>query len=125
MASASKVIVGLVDPILSNRAEDVDRERILEHLDLVLDPTWNLEHVTFAENNLAPIDRELQYAFQDLRNLLALMRMTRHDAAALPVRYFRSIPAVTVSDAISAQCRGVTDALMMRSADLIRTLTVA
>ena len=59
-ASASKVIVGLVDPILSNRAEDVDRERILEHLDLVLDPTWNLEHVTFAENNLAPIDRELQ-----------------------------------------------------------------
>ena len=43
----------------------------LEHLDLVLDPTWNLEHVTFAENNLAPIDRELQHAFQDLRNLLA------------------------------------------------------
>src|SRR5262249_43558259 len=78
-----KVIVRLVDPILPNRTEDIDRESILEHLDLVLYPTWNLEHVTLAENNLPPIDRELQDAFQDLRNLLALMSMTRHDAAAL------------------------------------------
>src|SRR5262245_19459634 len=83
MASASKVIVRLVDPILSNRAEDIDREGVLEHFDLVLHPTGKLKDVTLTHDDFSPINRELQHAFQDLRNLLALVRMTRHDAATL------------------------------------------
>src|SRR4029453_16414083 len=83
MASASKVIVRLVDPILTNRAEDVDRESILEHLDLVLHPAGNLKDVAFTHDDFASINRELQHTFQDLCDLLALVRMTRHDAAAL------------------------------------------
>src|SRR5205814_5422818 len=50
--SPLKVRVGLVDPVLTHGAEDVDHERVLEHVDAVRHAARNLHHLAAADDDL-------------------------------------------------------------------------
>src|SRR6266540_4779005 len=68
--AADEVRVGLIDPILAHRAEDVDHERVFDHLDLVREPTGNLHHLAGTHHDLLAVEPESQHAAQDATDLL-------------------------------------------------------
>ena len=41
-------VVGAIEPVLPDRAEDVELEGVLERFGLVLDPRRNVQHFAFA-----------------------------------------------------------------------------
>src|SRR5438874_8271657 len=83
--SAVEIIVGVIEPVLANRAEHIELECILERFGLVLDPRRDVQQLTFAHDELLAADQELQRALQDVGHLLALVRVHRYEAAALQV----------------------------------------
>src|SRR5262249_44680732 len=79
----SKVRVGPVDPVLTDRTEDVEDDRVLDHFDLVRDVWWNLHHLARADDEVASVDLEAQRTIDDDADLLVLVRVQRHHSAAL------------------------------------------
>src|SRR2546423_13761015 len=75
----------MIEPVLPNRAEQIELERVFERLRLVLDPRRNVQHLALTHGNLFAGDQKLERALQDVGHLLALVRMIRDDAAALQV----------------------------------------
>ena len=80
-----EVVVGLIQPVLPDRTEDVERKGVVERLGLMLDPRGNMQHLAFAHGDLLAADEELERALQDVGHLLALVRVHRNDAAGLQI----------------------------------------
>ena len=80
-----EILVRVIQPVLPDRAEHVELERILEGFRLVLDPGRDVQHLAFAHGDLFAADHEFQGALQDVRHLLALVRVHRDQAAALQI----------------------------------------
>src|ERR1043165_8023931 len=83
-----EIVVRLVEPVLSWRAEDVDVERVGECFRFVLHVRRDVqdfagEHV--HDLRLVFTDPEAQAAFEDVGDLLVLVRVTRHDSALLEI----------------------------------------
>src|SRR6476646_4926325 len=57
-----EVIVGLVQPVLTDRAEEIQLERVLEGLRLVFHPGGDVEHLPFAHGDLLAGDQEFERA---------------------------------------------------------------
>src|SRR5262249_60762773 len=104
IALPSKVRVGPVDPVLTDRTEDVEHERVLDHFHLVRDVRWNLHDLARADNDVAAVDREAQYAVDDDADLLVFVRMQRHHSAALQREAGDGHPLG--SDVLPGDCRG-------------------
>ena len=51
----------------------------------MLDPRRDVQHLAFAHGDLLAADQELERALQDVGHLLALVRVHRHQAAALQI----------------------------------------
>src|SRR5438034_11087312 len=83
--SPMKVCVRMIEPVLPDRAEDVELERVLERLRLMLDPRRDVQHLAFADRDLLAADVELERALKNVGHLLALVRVHRHEAAAFEV----------------------------------------
>src|SRR6185295_4517499 len=59
--------------------------RVVERFGLMLDPRRDVEDLPLADGDFLAADQELQRALQDVGHLLALVRVHRHEAAALQV----------------------------------------
>src|SRR6185295_6179104 len=70
-----EIVVGVIEPVLTNRAEDVELERIFQRLGLVLDPRRDVQHLALADDDFLAGDQELQRALQEVGHLLALVRV--------------------------------------------------
>jgi len=84
-AALVKVIVGVIQPVLTDWAEHVHLQRVLERFRLVLDPRRNVEHFAFADRDLFSTNQEAERALQDVGHLLAFVRVVRDQTAALQV----------------------------------------
>src|SRR5438270_4316252 len=85
---SSQVIVFLVEPVLSRRAEDVDVECLFERFCVVRHIRRNMKDLASCYRYfLLAIfaDPELQRAFEDVGDLLVVVRMLRDDAAFLQI----------------------------------------
>src|SRR5229473_8593512 len=86
--SAAQVSIGTRQPVLSRRIEYIDVESVFERHRAMRQVRRDHEYFTGADNQLAlPIRPEvkLQRAFEDVSDLLVLMRMPRHVIALLEV----------------------------------------
>src|SRR5688500_13117647 len=84
----AQIAVGLVEPVLPRRAEDVDIERVLESLRLVRHVRWDVQYLARRDDQLVAsslADPEAQRSLEDVGELLVLVRMRRDDAALLQV----------------------------------------
>src|SRR5262249_53519137 len=84
-SSSMKVVVRMAQPVLPNRAEHVELERIIECLCLMPDPRRYVQNFACADDNFSPADQKLEGTLQDVRHLLAFVRVHRNQAAALQV----------------------------------------
>ena len=50
--------VGVIEPVLADRTEHIERERVVERLGLMLNPRRNMQHVAFAHRDLFAADQE-------------------------------------------------------------------
>src|SRR5882757_3025211 len=80
-----QVVVGVIEPVLPDGAEDVELECVFERFGLVLDARGNVQHLALTERDLHAADEKLQRALQHISHLFALVRMHRHEAAALQI----------------------------------------
>jgi hypothetical protein len=83
-----EVGVGLVEPVLARRIEDVDVECILERFRLVVDVGRNGEHLAGADDDdlgFILADPELERTLDDVRDLLVVVIVLRHDASLLEI----------------------------------------
>jgi len=78
---ASKVLVGLIDPISAGRVEDVEIHRVFESLGHVRHVGRDAEHFARVDDNFAAIDAELQCPVKDVSKLLVVMAVLGYDAA--------------------------------------------
>src|SRR5262249_20800635 len=69
-ALTMEVIVNMIEPILTDRAEQIQLEDILERLGLMLDPRRDVQHFAFTDGDFLAADQELQRALQDVHHLL-------------------------------------------------------
>src|SRR5207245_2496798 len=83
--SSLKIIIGVIEPVLTDRAEQIELEGVLERLGLVLDPGRDVQHLAFADGDFLAADQKLERTLQDVGHLLALVRVHRHQAAALQI----------------------------------------
>src|SRR5438445_822922 len=51
----------------------------------MLDPGRDVEHLAFADGDFLAANQELERTLQDVGHLLALVRVHRHEAAALQI----------------------------------------
>ena len=82
---AWKYQIGVIQPVLADRAEQVQLERVVERLGLVLDPGRDVQHFPFAHGDFLAVDQELERALQHVGHLLALVRVHRHERSLLQV----------------------------------------
>ena len=75
---AVEVGVGAVQPVLADRAEQVQLEGVVERLGLVLHPGRDVQHLSLADGDLLAADQELQRPLQHVGHLLALVRVHGH-----------------------------------------------
>jgi hypothetical protein len=80
-----KIRVGVIQPVLADRREDVQLERVVERLRLVLDPGRDVQDLAFADGDLLAGDEELQRALEHVGDLLALVVVHRHERALLEI----------------------------------------
>ena len=71
-----------VYPILSDRREGVDDVAILNHLNSVLRPRWNLNRLAGADENVFAGDMESGHTADDVAELFMIVRMGGNDRAA-------------------------------------------
>src|SRR5882672_11116423 len=78
-----QVGVGLFQPVLARRTEDVDIEGILQRVGLVGQVARQMQHLSRAHHDLFALvpDEELQGTFQDVGELLVRVRVLGDDAA--------------------------------------------
>ena len=50
-----KIIIRMIEPILPNRTEQIEFERVFECLGLVLDPRRNVKDLAFARSLFLPL----------------------------------------------------------------------
>src|SRR4029453_18911891 len=82
---AAKVVVRPVQPVVADRAEDVERQRVVERFDLMLDPGWNDEHLPLADDRFLTTDEKPQRTLHHVRELLAFVLLHWHQRAALQI----------------------------------------
>src|SRR5262245_332565 len=82
---AVEIGVGVIQPVLADRAEQIELERVVEGLGLVLDPRRDVEHLPLADGDFLAGDEELQRSLQHVGHLLALVRVHRHERALLEI----------------------------------------
>jgi hypothetical protein len=73
-----EIAVGVIQPVLPDRREEIELEGVVERFRLVLDPRRNVQHLAFADGDLLPGDQELQRPLQDVGDLLALVVVHGH-----------------------------------------------
>ena len=103
----------LLHPVAPDGAEDPEHERVVERFDLVRNAGLDVQHFAVAQRHFVAGDEQLQRALQHVGHLLAVVRVLRHDGAALqidlcdvsrsPDTNFRETISVTFSSAISSQ----------------------
>ncbi len=81
-----KIGIGVIQPVLTDRTEEVELERIVERLCLMLNPRRNVQDFPFPHGDLFAVDEELERPLQHIRDLLfsaecSLPSLTRRDAA--------------------------------------------
>src|SRR5262249_26885465 len=79
----TEISVGLVEPVLTWRIEDVYVDRIFDGLGLVRHVGGNAEDFARTNNDFLAVNPELQRAFHDVGELLVHMAVLRHDATLL------------------------------------------
>src|SRR5690554_871786 len=87
-SSAAQVVVRAAQPVLAGRAEHVHVQRVLERERLVRHVGRDVQDLARAHVHLLRLvlaDPEAQRAFEDVRDLLVLVRVPRHDAPLLQV----------------------------------------
>ncbi len=52
-----QIVVGVIEPVLADGAEDVELERVFERFGLMLDARGNVQHFPFAQRDLLPPTR--------------------------------------------------------------------
>src|SRR6476646_2812961 len=80
-----EVVVSMIEPVLADRAEQIEFEGVLERFRLVFHPRRDVQHLALAHRNLFAADEKLEGTLQDVGHLLALVRVVRHDAATLQI----------------------------------------
>jgi hypothetical protein len=83
-----EVAVGAVEPVLPRRVEDVHVQRVLERERLVRNVGRDVQHLAGAHDHLLrPVrtDPELERAFEDVGELLVVVRVLRHERVLLQV----------------------------------------
>src|SRR5262249_21596740 len=78
-----EVGIGAVEPVLSNRAEDVDVERVLERDGAMRYVRRYDDDFTGPEHQLFAADREAERAVDDIADLLRDVGMLGHDGVLL------------------------------------------
>src|ERR1700730_1212638 len=84
--SAAEVSIAAVEPVLPRRIEHVHVQRVLERQCPVGQVRRDHENLTRADDDLTvavQAQPEVQRAFEDIRDLLILVRMARHVVAFL------------------------------------------
>src|SRR3989442_5154328 len=71
VTSSVKVIVGVIQPVLPNGAEQVELECIFERFGLVLDPRWNVQHLALADRDFLSADQKPERALENASHLIA------------------------------------------------------
>src|ERR1019366_2230767 len=66
MASPAEVSVVFLEPVVADGAEDVEVECILERHGAVRRVRGDAQHLSLADHDHAPLDLELERAFQDI-----------------------------------------------------------
>src|SRR5207244_5703295 len=79
---ASEIVVGLRHPVLADGAEDVDHDRVFEHVDPMFEPWCNRDRLTLPHDHLRVGGHELERAAEHVSDLLMLVGMTGNHAAA-------------------------------------------
>src|SRR5262249_55548757 len=79
----TQISVGLVEPVLAWRIEDVYVDGIFHGLSLVRHVRRNAENFARTNDDFLAVNPELQRAFHDVGELLVHMTVFRHDATLL------------------------------------------
>src|SRR5688572_18136071 len=80
-----KIRVRVIEPVLADRAEEIELEGVVERFRLMLDPGRYVQDLAFADGDLLAGDEEPQRALEDVGHLLALVRMHRHERALFQI----------------------------------------
>src|SRR5262249_4261265 len=80
-----EIRVGVIEPVLADGREQIQLERVVERLRLVLNPRRNVQDLAFADGDFLARDQELERPLQDVRDLLALVVVHGDDGALLQV----------------------------------------
>jgi hypothetical protein len=75
--------VRAIEPISPRRSEDIEIDRFHKSLGLVGHVRRDGKHLSGIHHDFFAIDPKLQRAFQDVRDLLVMMAVFRHDASLL------------------------------------------
>ena len=81
-------------PIASNGAEDAEHECVVERLDLMRHARFDVQQFAVAKRHFVAGDQQLQRALQHVGHLLAVVRVLRHDGAALQVNLCDRLPSL-------------------------------
>src|ERR1035441_4799302 len=79
MESPAQVSVVFLEPVLADGAEDVEVERVCERHGAVRHVRGNAQDLPFSDHDHAAADLELERAFENIGDLLALVVVFRHD----------------------------------------------
>src|SRR5437773_8156368 len=83
--TAVKISVRVIKPVLTNGAENIDVERILESQGFVRDVGRYYEHLTSPQNHFLAAHPEFQSSFDNVADLFAYMRVLRNQRVLFEV----------------------------------------
>jgi hypothetical protein len=63
----------MIQPVLTEGAEEIELERVLEGFGLMGNPRRDVQHFTLAQRDLLAAYKESECALEHVRHLLALM----------------------------------------------------
>src|SRR5829696_3598072 len=92
LSGALKIRVGMIEPILPDGAEQIELERVVERLRLMLHPGRDVKDFALANRDLLAVDQELEGALQHVGHLLALVGVHRHERTLLEVDLREHLP---------------------------------
>ena len=79
----AEIVIGLAEPILARRSEDVEIESVLEGPGFVWHVGGNAENLAGAHDDFLAVDREFESAFENVGELFVVMMMQRDVASFL------------------------------------------
>ena len=75
----------LVEPIGARGTEEVERERVLQRLNLVRGSGGDSDHLTVSDHDVAPRNTQPQHAFKHIDQLFALVSVKGHERTTFQI----------------------------------------